>query len=338
MSDPRTQYFSREAGKLRSQLRSADPIARAGALHRLRTHFPELANVPDADVGARARKSVAFEVVAREQKAAGWRELLAHLGGTAAAEVAEIPQFEVVDPGYWCATNECESALCHRCFPRRGCRHHDKCQDFTREGEAMSEEEIMAEFGGQVEPSGPVVDTSHIGMSEPIDICWRAVSLEEVERWTREVSAVGATNIRLSGTPWEGRPAEFRFTATIGTALRYWYNADDLAEQYFYGGDEELVALDRLDGQIEYDRKRYIHDLGISGEFAMLMNGDVPVAIYELDAAREEVIGCVDRCYGGARAPEVTAPVWVDQDGRRVTDEAERDMLREHWEMDKDEA
>ena len=35
--------------------------------------------------------------------------------------------------GDFCETNSCDSRRCHRCFPRRGCSTHEKCQEFSME-------------------------------------------------------------------------------------------------------------------------------------------------------------------------------------------------------------
>lgn len=32
----------------------------------------------------------------------------------------------------YCETNECDEPTCHRCYPREGCRLHEKCREFTR--------------------------------------------------------------------------------------------------------------------------------------------------------------------------------------------------------------
>lgn len=29
----------------------------------------------------------------------------------------------------WCETNDCDIETCHRCFPRKGCIDHKKCQE-----------------------------------------------------------------------------------------------------------------------------------------------------------------------------------------------------------------
>jgi hypothetical protein len=33
----------------------------------------------------------------------------------------------------WCSTNGCESRRCHRCFPRKECKVHEKCVEFQEE-------------------------------------------------------------------------------------------------------------------------------------------------------------------------------------------------------------
>lgn len=45
----------------------------------------------------------------------------------------------------WCETNDCEESACHRCFPRRECRDHEKCWEFTgrekRDAERLKKKE-----------------------------------------------------------------------------------------------------------------------------------------------------------------------------------------------------
>lgn len=41
----------------------------------------------------------------------------------------------------WCDSNECDRASCHRCFPRKDCTEHAKCEDFTDDGDAYTEEQ-----------------------------------------------------------------------------------------------------------------------------------------------------------------------------------------------------
>lgn len=45
----------------------------------------------------------------------------------------------------WCPDNDCERPECHRCFPRHGCTAHEKCEEATQEGEAITLAELRAE-------------------------------------------------------------------------------------------------------------------------------------------------------------------------------------------------
>ena len=36
-------------------------------------------------------------------------------------------------PGSFCETNACDLHGCHRCFPRRGCEDHEKCEEFSKD-------------------------------------------------------------------------------------------------------------------------------------------------------------------------------------------------------------
>jgi len=41
----------------------------------------------------------------------------------------------------WCEGNVCDIASCHRCFPRKGCTDHFKCQE---QGEQDDAETVFA--------------------------------------------------------------------------------------------------------------------------------------------------------------------------------------------------
>lgn len=56
-----------------------------------------------------------------------------------AEECEEVPYGQE-----WCDSNECEMPSCHRCFPRKDCTFHEKCQEFTEAGDAYTESEIAA--------------------------------------------------------------------------------------------------------------------------------------------------------------------------------------------------
>lgn len=41
----------------------------------------------------------------------------------------------------WCESNSCDIESCHRCFPRKGCTDHFKCQE---QGEQDDAETVFA--------------------------------------------------------------------------------------------------------------------------------------------------------------------------------------------------
>ncbi len=46
--------------------------------------------------------------------------------------------FDYDGPGIFCESNECDLAECHRCFTRRNCKDHEKCEEFSRREDRMA--------------------------------------------------------------------------------------------------------------------------------------------------------------------------------------------------------